>query len=84
MLLKLVLFYELDRLIEDTRHTQHLKQLEWQFHPLLYDEGDSAAQWLRAIGIPMAAGEVGVFIHSQHLKLMQLMLDRDGLGILAP
>jgi two-component system phosphate regulon sensor histidine kinase PhoR len=69
MLLKSVLSYELDRLIEDTRQSQNFKQLDWQFHPRYITEGDSTAQWLGAIGIPLVAGEVGIFINSQQSQI---------------
>jgi two-component system phosphate regulon sensor histidine kinase PhoR len=69
VLLKLVPSYELDRAIENTRYSQQIGQLEWQFHPRYVTDGDSTAQWLRAITIPMAGGEVGVFIDSQQSQV---------------
>lgn len=75
LLLELVRSYELDRLIEQTRDRQKPQTKEWLFHPSC----DNAAELptiksmtLRASGLPLPNGQVGVFLENR-----QPLLDKN-------
>ncbi|MGH2416479.1 MAG: sensor histidine kinase, partial [Microcystaceae cyanobacterium] len=88
LLLELVRSYELDQLIERTRHTQHSQVQEWVFHPTHYaaegnfnpsgktpsSYGQSIA--LKAFSLPLPQRQIGVFIENQQ-PLVQLSASRD-------
>jgi len=61
LLLELVRSYELDRLIESTRHSQEHHSQTWELYTT--DAQDSVKGVnLKAYTVPLLAGEVGVFI----------------------
>ncbi|MBD2440685.1 PAS domain-containing sensor histidine kinase [Nostoc sp. FACHB-110] len=79
LLLELVRSYELDRLIEQTRDRQKPQTKEWLFHPSC----DNAAELptikslaLRASGLPLPNGQVGVFLENRQ-PLLDMNQERD-------
>jgi two-component system, OmpR family, phosphate regulon sensor histidine kinase PhoR len=69
LLLELVRSYELDRLIQQTRSTQTVKKLVWQFYSGYSKTADSESIWLEVNTIPLFGGSIGVFIESQQTKI---------------
>ncbi len=69
LLLELVRSYELDRLIEQTRSTQTIQKLVWQFHSGYSKTADSKSIWLEVNTIPLFGGAIGVFIESQQTNI---------------
>jgi two-component system phosphate regulon sensor histidine kinase PhoR len=68
LLLELVRSYELDQLIEQTRHQQRPNVQEWVYHPSCLDGaamGEVRSLTLRASSWPLPQGEIGVFIENQ-------------------
>jgi two-component system phosphate regulon sensor histidine kinase PhoR len=79
LLLELVRSYELDRLVEQTRDRQKPQTKEWIFHPSC----DNAAELptikslaLRASGLPLPNGQVGVFLENRQ-PLLDMNQERD-------
>ncbi|MBE9008562.1 PAS domain-containing sensor histidine kinase [Fortiea sp. LEGE XX443] len=79
LLLELVRSYELDRLIEQTRDRQKPQTKEWLFHP----SSDNPAELptiksmtLRASGLPLPNGQVGVFLENRQ-PLLDMNQERD-------
>jgi two-component system, OmpR family, phosphate regulon sensor histidine kinase PhoR len=79
LLVELVRSYELDRLVELTRERQQLQIREWEYHPSC----DSAAamlemksSFLRATGLPLPKGQVGVFLENRQ-PLLEVSQVRD-------
>lgn len=67
LMLELVRSYELDQLIEQTRHRQQPTVREWVFHPSCLDGaamGEVRSLTLRASSWPLSHGEVGVFLEN--------------------
>jgi len=78
LLLELVRSYELDQLIEQTRHQQQPDICEWVFHPPCLDGaamGGVQALTLRASSWPLPQGQVGVFLENQQ-PLVELSQSR--------
>lgn len=76
LLLELVRSYELDQLIEQTRHKQRPSVKEWVFHPACSDAaamGGVRSLALQAYSWPLPKGQVGVFLENQQplLELSQ-------------
>ena len=68
LLLELVRSYELDHLIEQTRHRQKPQMGEWIFHPSCDDTAEMAtikSLALRASSLPLPNGQVGVFLENR-------------------
>jgi two-component system, OmpR family, phosphate regulon sensor histidine kinase PhoR len=68
LLLELVRSYELDQLIEQTRDRQQLQEKEWIFHPPCENAAaisEVKSLMLRATGMPLPEGQVGVFIENR-------------------
>ncbi len=79
LLLELVRSYELDALIEETRHAQQPCQSEWVFHPVDPDYAKLSQKQprpLRGHGAPMPDGCVGVFLESRE-QVVMLTQQRD-------
>ncbi len=79
LLLEQVRSYELDRLIEKTRHHQQPQQRRWVLHPLNPDPlNPDPRQSIHFVGhsIPLPEGQVGVFLENQQ-ELFQLAQQRD-------
>ncbi|HEY9909533.1 MAG TPA: HAMP domain-containing sensor histidine kinase [Thermosynechococcaceae cyanobacterium] len=80
LLLELVRSYDLDQLIEQTRLAEHPQQQEWVFHPISTDQSQLSQQQprpLRAYGLPLGQGSVGVFLESrQETALLVQQRDR--------
>ena len=79
LLLELVRSYELDALIEETRHTQQPCQSEWVFRPVDPDYAKLSQKQprpLRGHGSPMPDGCVGVFLESRE-QVVMLTQQRD-------
>ncbi|MBD1894384.1 ATP-binding protein [Coleofasciculus sp. FACHB-129] len=79
LLLELVRSYELDQLIEQTRHQQKPCEQEWVFHPDCSDAaviGEMRSLTLRASSLPLAYGQVGVFLENRQ-PLIELSQSRD-------
>ncbi|BBD60458.1 histidine kinase [Nostoc sp. HK-01] len=79
LLLELVRSYELDRLIEQIRDRQKPQTKEWLFHP----SSDNPAELptiksmtLRASGLPLPNGQVGVFLENRQ-PLLDVNQERD-------
>jgi two-component system phosphate regulon sensor histidine kinase PhoR len=79
LLLELVRSYELDQLIEQTRDRSSCQIKEWVFHP----SRDNAAAMLelnslalRAYSLPLANGQVGVFLENRQ-PLLDMNAARD-------
>ncbi|HEY9668879.1 MAG TPA: ATP-binding protein [Coleofasciculaceae cyanobacterium] len=67
LMLELVRSYELDQLIEQTRHRQQPTVREWVFHPPCLDGaamGEVRSLTLRASSWPLSQGQVGVFLEN--------------------
>jgi two-component system phosphate regulon sensor histidine kinase PhoR len=79
LLLELVRSYELDQLIEQTRHQQKPTIQEWVFHPPCLDGeamGDVQSLTLRASSWPLPHGQVGVFLENRQ-PLVELAQSRN-------
>jgi len=73
LLLEVVRSYELDDLIEQTRHAQKNCQSEWLFHPVDADFAKltrQQSQTLRGYGVPLSRGWVGIFLESREEAIM--------------
>lgn len=67
LLLEWVRSYELDQLIEQTRERQQPQVKEWLFHQASVDAAalsELRALTLKAVGLPLPAGQVGVFLEN--------------------
>ena len=69
LLLELVRSYELDRLITKVRSQQVAAELIWQFHFGYQEATNSQSIWLKASGMPLGDGAIGVFIESQQRQV---------------
>ncbi|MEO8892102.1 MAG: HAMP domain-containing sensor histidine kinase [Coleofasciculaceae cyanobacterium] len=79
LLLEWVRSYELDQLIEQTRYQQQVNIQEWEFHPPCLDGaamGEVRSLTLKASGLPLPKGQVGVFIENQQ-PLVELAQSRN-------
>jgi two-component system phosphate regulon sensor histidine kinase PhoR len=79
LLLEWVRSYELDQLIEQTRYQQQVNIQEWEFHPPCLDGaamGEVRSLTLKASGLPLPKGQVGVFIENQQ-PLVELARSRN-------
>lgn len=79
LLLELVRSYELDQLIEQTRHQQKPTIQEWVFHPPCLDGeamGEVRSLTLRASSWPLPHGDVGVFLENRQ-PLIELAQSRN-------
>ena len=79
LLLELVRSYELDQILEQTRDLQQLQVREWVFHPSFEDAAaviESRSLVLRATSLPLAKGQVGVFLENLQ-PLLDLNQARD-------
>lgn len=79
LLLELVRSYELDHLIEQTRHQQKPGEQEWVFHPDCADAAiiaEMRSLTLRASSWPLPNGQVGVFLENRQ-PLVELSQARD-------
>src|SRR5919202_3625138 len=79
LLLELVRSYELDQLIEQTRHQQKPAIQEWVFHPPCLDGeamGEVRSLTLRASSWPLPYGQVGVFLENRQ-PLVELAQSRN-------
>jgi two-component system phosphate regulon sensor histidine kinase PhoR len=79
LLLELVRSYELDQLIEQTRHRQKPELREWVFHPPCLDGeamGKVRSLTLRASSWPLPDRQVGVFIENRQ-PLVELTQSRN-------
>ncbi len=68
LLLEVVRSYELDQLIEKTRHQQQSQCQEWVFYPSCLNGDTSGARrslTLRATCWPLPYGEIGVFLENR-------------------
>ncbi|MEO1429797.1 MAG: ATP-binding protein [Cyanobacteria bacterium J06633_8] len=79
LLLEVVRSYELDRLIEKTRDRHYSQEKEWVFHPSCENAEAMLEQKsvvLRATGLPLPQGQVGVFLENRQ-QLLELSQARD-------
>ena len=79
LLLELVRSYELDQLIDQTRHSQKLCQQDWILHSVSPDPADLSERPsypLRGYGFPLYRGEVGVFLENRQ-EIFSLTQQRD-------
>ena len=79
LLLEVVRSYELDRLIEKTRDRHSSQQKEWVFHPSCENAEAMLEQKsvvLRATGLPLPQGQVGVFLENRQ-QLLEMSQARD-------
>ncbi|WP_432810535.1 ATP-binding protein [Pantanalinema sp. GBBB05] len=79
LLLEVVRSYELDELIEQTRQVRKPCQRDWTFYPTHSDPSRLSQQQsspLRAYGLPMTNGCVGVFLESRE-EALSLIQQRD-------
>jgi two-component system phosphate regulon sensor histidine kinase PhoR len=79
LLLELVRSYELDQLIEQTRDWQKPQVQEWVFHPACEDAKvmtEVKSMFLRASTLPLATGQVGVFLENCQ-AVLDLKQERD-------
>jgi two-component system phosphate regulon sensor histidine kinase PhoR len=79
LLLELVRSYELDQLIEQTRHQQKPDVQKWIFYPPCLDGaamGEVRSLALRASSWPLPQGQVGVFLENQQ-PLVELSQSRN-------
>jgi two-component system, OmpR family, phosphate regulon sensor histidine kinase PhoR len=83
LLLELVRSYELDRLISKVRSTLVSQDLVWQFHFGYQEAANSQSIWLKASAIPLANGEIGVFVESQQYQVDAATAQERWLGDLA-
>lgn len=65
LLLEIVRSYDLDRLIDQTRHRQQPCQQDWIYRPSLLLETKGQPLPLRGYGLPLPAGQVGVFLEDR-------------------
>ena len=79
-LLQLVRSYELDQLIENTRHQGTPTAQDWIWHPLVTDplapvmRGQKIT--LRGLGFPLESGHVGIFLENRQ-EVITLIEQRD-------
>jgi two-component system, OmpR family, phosphate regulon sensor histidine kinase PhoR len=83
LLLELVRSYELDGLISKVRSTLASQDLVWQFYFGYQDATSSQSIWLKASGIPLANGEIGIFVESQQDRVDTATTRERWLGDLA-
>lgn len=79
LLLEVVRSYELDRLIEKTRDRHSSQDREWVFHPSCENAEAMLEQksvFLRATGLPLPQGQVGVFLENRQ-QLLEMSQARD-------
>jgi len=80
LLLEWVRSYELDALIEETRHSQTPRQQEWVFYPVNSDYAKLTQQQprsLRGYGFPLEHGNVAIFLESrEEVTLLTQQRDR--------
>jgi two-component system, OmpR family, phosphate regulon sensor histidine kinase PhoR len=79
LLLEWVRSYQLDQLIEQTRHQQLPNIQEWEFHPPCLDGAamsEVRSLTLKASSWPLPKGQVGVFIENQQ-PLVELTQSRN-------
>lgn len=79
LLLEVARSYELDQLIEQTRHCQALCQQDWVFNPVSPDPmnlSELPVHPLRGYGLPLPEGQVGVFLESRQ-EAVTLTLQRN-------
>ncbi|NMG58341.1 HAMP domain-containing histidine kinase [Geitlerinema sp. P-1104] len=79
LFLEVVRSYELDLLIQQTRYHQQSSYREWQFFPQAADAEEIISQnpqTLRAYGLPLPEGDVGVFLEDRQM-LVELSQSRD-------
>ena len=79
LFLEVVRSYELDLLIQQTRNYQRSSYQEWQFFPQAADAAQISSQnpqTLRAYGLPLADGDVGIFLEDRQM-LVELSQSRD-------
>jgi two-component system phosphate regulon sensor histidine kinase PhoR len=80
LLLELVRSYELDDLIEQTRHLDKPCQSDWVFNSVSADPINPAAPQscaLRAYGLPLTGHQVGIFLENrQEMELLSQQRDR--------
>ncbi|HBB32571.1 MAG TPA: histidine kinase [Cyanobacteria bacterium UBA8803] len=79
LLLELVRSYELDQLIEQTRHRQQPATQEWVFHPACVDGtamSEVRSLTLRASSWPLSQRQVGVFLENRQ-PLVELSQSRN-------
>ncbi|WP_246198692.1 hypothetical protein [Sodalinema gerasimenkoae] len=79
LFLEVVRSYELDLLIQQTRYHQQSSYREWQFFPQAADAEEIISQnpqTLRAYGLPLPGGDVGVFLEDRQM-LVELGQSRD-------
>lgn len=79
LLLEVVRSYELDRLVEKTRDRNSSQQKEWVFHPSCENAEAMLEQKsvvLRATGLPLPQGQVGVFLENRQ-QLLEISQARD-------
>jgi two-component system, OmpR family, phosphate regulon sensor histidine kinase PhoR len=72
LLVELVRSYELDRLVERTRERQQLQVKEWEYHPSRENPTailEVRSLVLRATGLPLPKGQVGVFLENRQALL---------------
>jgi two-component system phosphate regulon sensor histidine kinase PhoR len=79
-LLQLVRSYELDQLIENTRHQGQPTAQDWVWHPLVTDplapvmRGQKIT--LRGLGFPLEDGHIGIFLENRQ-EVITLIEQRD-------
>jgi two-component system, OmpR family, phosphate regulon sensor histidine kinase PhoR len=83
LLLELVRSYELDRLISKVRSTLVSQDLVWQFHFGYQEAANSQSIWLKASCLPLANGEIGIFVESQQYQVDAATARERWLGDLA-
>ena len=83
LLLELVRSYELDRFIAKVRSAQIANELVWQFHFGYQEAANSQSIWLKANGMPLADGAIGVFSESQQQQVDAATARERWLGDLA-
>ncbi|AFY53740.1 signal transduction histidine kinase [Rivularia sp. PCC 7116] len=79
LLLEVVRSYELDRLIEKTRDRYYSQEKEWVFHPSCENAEAMLEQKsvvLRATGLPLPQGQVGVFLENRQ-QILEISQSRD-------
>ncbi len=79
LLLEWVRSYELDQLIEKTRHTNAPRQRDWVLNlvsPDPYHPTEGVAYPLRGYGLPLSEGQVGVFLENRQ-EIVTLRQERD-------
>ncbi len=91
LLLELVRSYELDRFIDrirsqsdaERRSDRGANQLIWQFHFGYQEAADSQSIWLKANAIPLADGEMAIFVESWQDRVDTATAQERWLGDLA-